>query len=323
MIKLKAETFMDFCAGIGGGRLGLEGVGLSCVAHSEINPAADTTYRVFFGEDATNYGDLMKIDTSQIPDFDVLICGFPCQTFSINGKRAGFEDDRGLVIHGLVKIMVEKNVPYFILENVKGLVSHDKKRTLQRIMELFDENGYYAEWKILSSTDFGIPQARERIYIQGMRKDLGDGTFSWPVPEPMPKLRDFLRPDDYQERTLSPDNPTFVKYLNNKYNKGRVSIEDVMDCEGIIDTRQSDIRFFPKWCPTLRTGRHGLFYIHERAIVRLSSYESLLLQGFPEEYAKKAAQNNIPENKLLAQTGNAMTVNVVQKVAEKLLTSSE
>ena len=113
--------FMDFCAGIGGGRLGLEKCGLECVAHSEIDMIPNYTYRLFFGKDEKNYGDLMQINPQELPDFDVLIGGFPCQTFSIVGKREGFADSRGLIIYGLIKILIEKNIPYFILENVFSL----------------------------------------------------------------------------------------------------------------------------------------------------------------------------------------------------------
>ena len=127
---------MDYCAGIGAGRLGLEKNGLNCVGFSEIDRRAEITYRKFFGEDEVNYGDLMKIDTSMLPDFEMMIAGFPCQTFSVIGQRRGMQDERGQVIYGLIKIMLEKNLKYFILENVKGLTNHDNGNSLKIISAL-------------------------------------------------------------------------------------------------------------------------------------------------------------------------------------------
>jgi len=116
--------FMDFCAGIGGGRLGLENLGMQCVGFSEIDKPAEKTYREFFGEDEINYGDLTKINLNDLPDFDLMIAGFPCQTFSVIGQRKGMKDDRGQIIFHLIDIMKAKNLKYFILENVKGLLNH-------------------------------------------------------------------------------------------------------------------------------------------------------------------------------------------------------
>lgn len=105
--------FMDFCSGIGGGRLGLELNGMECIAHSELDPNPDLTYQLFFN-DKNNYGDLTKININDLPEFDVMLAGFPCQTFSIVGKRKGFEDERGQIIYGLVDILAVKKIPYFI-----------------------------------------------------------------------------------------------------------------------------------------------------------------------------------------------------------------
>ena len=116
--KNRINSFMDFCAGIGSGRLGLEKSGLCCVGFSEIDKNAEQTYRALFGEKEKNYGDLMGIDSRKLPNFDLLIAGFPCQSFSVVGQRKGLNDDRGQIIYGLIKILKDKNVPYFILENV-------------------------------------------------------------------------------------------------------------------------------------------------------------------------------------------------------------
>ena len=158
--------FIDFCAGIGGGRIGLENSGMQCVGFSEINKDAEKTYRLFFGEEEKNHGDLMKINPKNLPDFDLMIAGFPCQTFSVIGQRKGMCDKRGQIIFGLVKIMKAKNLKYFILENVKGLLNHDNGQSLKVILDTLDKAGYKVFWKLISSLHYGVPQMRERIYLE-------------------------------------------------------------------------------------------------------------------------------------------------------------
>jgi len=120
--------FIDFCAGIGGGRIGLENLGIKCVGFSEIAPSYIRTYRKFFGDDEHNYGDLMKINPKDLPDFDLMIAGFPCQPFSVIGPRTGMYDRRGQIIFGLIDIMTGKNLKYYILENGNGLLNHGDGR---------------------------------------------------------------------------------------------------------------------------------------------------------------------------------------------------
>lgn len=309
-------NFIDLCAGIGGGRLGLEKAGLKCVAHAEIDPNPEKTYTLFFGEEK-NYGDLMNINTQELPQFDFLIGGFPCQTFSIVGKRAGFEDKRGLVIFGIEKILKECNVKYFILENVKGLVNHNKGKTLKEIEKLLRNAGYDLFHKVICSVDCGIPQIRERIYFVGIQKGLMKKPFHFPDPI-MPKpISEFLI--DEKSEVLDMSSPTFQKYLKNKYNKGRVDLSQILENDyWVIDTRQSDLRVQKQFCPTIRTGRQGLYYVKNRQLRAISGKESLLLQGFPIELADKAS-GIIPESKIKAQAGNAMTVNVIERIAKEIL----
>lgn len=307
--------FIDFCSGIGAGRLGLELLGLTCVAHSEINPDSDYTYQLFYNDDR-NLGDLTVLNMEQIPESDILIAGFPCQTFSIVGKRAGFEDDRGQIIYYLKNILKQKNIPYFIFENVKGLVNHDGGRTLTAIIELLNNAGYEVAYKVLNSVDYGVPQLRERIYFVGIRKDLYTKPFEFPQPTKHVHIQEFLLSNNND--ILDVKHPTFQKYLANKYNKDRVNIDEILEQEyAVIDTRQSDLRVYIDKCPTLRTGRHGILYVRNGQLHKLSGLESLLLQGFPKEYVMKAM--SLTNSKLLSQTGNAMTVNVIRAIGECLL----
>ncbi len=310
--------FMDFCAGIGGGRLGLEENNIECVAHSEIDMTTNYTYRLFFGEEEENYGDLMSIDSKKLPSFDILIGGFPCQTFSIVGKREGFEDCRGQIIYGLIKILVEKNVPYFILENVKGLVNHNKGKTLNVILRALSDAGYCVDYKVLNSENYGVPQFRERIYFVGLKKDLMKKSFEWPMPTETPDIKKYLI--DTDNDVLDFENSTWQKYINNKYNKGKFDFCEILKEDYLVlDWRQSDLRLYRGKTPTLRTGRHGILYVKDGRLKKLSGYEGLLLQGFPKDLADRAKRANINSNKLLSQSGNAMTVSVISALGKSLL----
>ena len=213
------------------GRLGLQNLGLSCVGFSEIDKNAEKTYRHFFGEEENNYGDLTNVNPDDLPDFDLMIAGFPCQTFSVIGQRKGMSDRRGQIIFSLTKIMNAKNLPYFILENVKGLLNHDNGQSLKVILDELDRAGYKVFWKLTSSLYHGVPQMRERIYFVGIRKDLvkNEKDFEYPKTVKTPELKNYLIDTnelEFNEKKNAYE--TFLKYLENKYNKGLFSIKDML-----------------------------------------------------------------------------------------------
>ncbi|GAA7619997.1 DNA cytosine methyltransferase [Helicobacter pylori] len=309
---------MDFCSGIGGGRLGLEQCHLKCVGHAEINHEALRTYELFF-KDTRNFGDLMRINPNDLPDFDALISGFPCQAFSINGKRKGLEDERGTIIYGLIRILKVKQPECFLLENVKGLINHKQQETFKTIIKALQEAGYTIYYQILNSADFQLAQKRERLYIVGFRKDL-KRPFNFPLGLANDYcFKDFL--DANNECCLDTNNAAFQRYLHNRYNHNRVSLEDILTLENaVLDTRQSDLRLYFNVFPTLRTSRHGLFYTQKGKIKRLNAIESLLLQGFSRDLIAKIKDNpNFKESHLLSQAGNAMSVNVIAAIAKQML----
>ena len=161
--------FFDLFSGIGGFREGLTRAGgFVCVGHCEADAYADRNYRALFKTEGEWFcDDATKIETGGMPDFDLLCAGFPCQAFSIAGKRRGFEDSRGTLFFEVARLAAAKRPPYLLLENVPGLLSHDKGRTFYTILGTLSELGYHVEWKVLNSKDFGVPQSRKRVYIVG------------------------------------------------------------------------------------------------------------------------------------------------------------
>ncbi|ADI35186.1 DNA-cytosine methyltransferase [Helicobacter pylori v225d] len=261
----------------------------------------------------------MRIKPNDLPDFDVLISGFPCQAFSINGKRKGLEDERGTIIYGLIRILKVKQPKCFLLENVKGLINHKQQETFKTIIKALQEAGYTTYCQILNSADFQLAQKRERLYIVGFRKDLKH-PFDFPLGLANDYcFKDFLDADN--ECYLDTNNAAFQRYLHNPYNHNRVSLENILTLENaVLDTRQSDLRLYFNVFPTLRTSRHGLFYIQKGKIKKLNAIESLLLQGFSRDLVAKIKDNpNFKESHLLSQAGNAMSVNVIAAIAKQML----
>jgi DNA (cytosine-5)-methyltransferase 1 len=317
------KTFFDFCSGIGSAHLAFKKLDLECVGYSEIDEKAIKTYKLFYGTKYKNYGDLMKINPEHLNDFDILVAGFPCQAFSILGYRKGFDDDRGKIIHGLSRIIETKKPKAFLLENVKGLLSINNGNTMQFILEILKNCGYQVFYKVLKSSDFGIPQKRERIYFVGIRNDLyeKDKQFEFPEKEnnKLPTLKDFLIEENDEFVVSGTQYDVFLNYLNNKYNVGKYHIDDLLKLEYlVIDGRQSDLRIYRDCIPTLRTGRQGIMYIKNRKLRKISGLEALLLQGFNIDLARKA-QENIPKTMILSQAGNAMTVDVMEKIGKSIL----
>ena len=164
-----AIPFIDLCSGIGGFHSGLVNTGhYRCVGHAEIDKNAEKAYNAIYGEEGgLNYGDLRTINPRKLPHFDLLCGGFPCQSFSVAGRRLGFRDTRGTVFFEIARILAEKRPPFLLLENVLGLLSHDSGRTLNTIFSALVEMGYNLEWMVLNSKYFGVPQQRRRLYIVG------------------------------------------------------------------------------------------------------------------------------------------------------------
>lgn len=163
-------NFLDVFAGIGGFRMGLENTGHSCIGHIEKDKYALASYRAIYNiKDEYEERDITKIEdfTKLRGKYELLVGGFPCQSFSIAGRRKGFEDTRGTMFFYLAKILEQTKPPFFLFENVKGILSHDQGKTFEIILQTLDDLGYDVQWQLLNSKDFGVPQNRERVYIAG------------------------------------------------------------------------------------------------------------------------------------------------------------
>lgn len=316
---MKIKTFLDLCSGIGGGRLGLEFAGLKSIGYSDTSRLAVRTYRLMHDTEGEPYFyNLKRIKTELLPSYDILIAGFPCQTFSVIGRKEGFSDDRGQIIFHICRILSETQPKCFLLENVKGLITHDKGNTLRVILNELRLAGYEVVYKVLTSLDYGVPQMRQRIYFVGVRKDIECdlSEFEWPKPIPIPPLAEYL----IDEKLADKERLEILSYyLKNPVNNGKYTVEDIQTFEGkIIDTRMNDLRIYDGRCPTLRAQRDGVLYVKSGEIYQLTGYEALLLQGFPIEYADKV-RLEVSDRHLLMQAGNAMTVNVIKLIGESLV----
>jgi len=174
--KIPSIKYFSMFSGIGGFELGIELAtkGLAeCVGYSEIDKFATQVYRKHY-PNHKNYGDITKIVAEELPNFNVLIGGVPCQSWSLAGHRKGFEDARGTMWYEAFRIIDKKKPKYILLENVKGLLSHDGGKSFEQILEVICELGYVVDFTVLNSKNFGVPQNRERVFILGIREDIVD-----------------------------------------------------------------------------------------------------------------------------------------------------
>ena len=200
----KAITYIDLFSGIGGFREGLSRTGgFVCVGHCEIDKYADQSYRALFDTKGEWFcEDIRKADPDEMPDFDLLCGGFPCQSFSIAGHRGGFADPRGTLFFEIARLTAAKRPAYLLLENVPGLLNHDGGRTFAAILHTLDGLGYGVEWQVLNSKDFGVPQSRKRVYLVGYLDEKCRGKIL-PFTETAGTPLKQIRPDAQGERIYS------------------------------------------------------------------------------------------------------------------------
>lgn len=327
-------TFIDLFAGIGGFRMAFQNIGGQCVFSSEWDVQAQKTYFANYGE--IPFGDITSEYTkSFIPnDFDILCAGFPCQAFSLAGKRLGFEETRGTLFFDVAEILRRKQPKAFFLENVKGLAIHDKGKTLKTILNTLDEIGYMVvPPQIINAMYFGVPQHRERIYIVGFRKDLGIKPEDFQYPEQKEVTTRFI---DIREKDPVPAKyylsntyvETLIRHKARHESKGNgfgyaivgdneVANAIVVGGMGrerniVIDTRQTDMT------PTTRIkGEYN-----KDGWRRMTPREWGALQGYPvydKGDGSPVFQIPVADASAYKQFGNSVAVPAIQATAQQLL----
>lgn len=318
-------TFIDLFAGIGGFRMAMQNLGGKCVFSSEWDAQAQKTYLLNYGE--VPFGDITKETTKAfIPDdFDVLCAGFPCQAFSLAGKRLGFEETRGTLFFDVAEIIRRKQPKAFFLENVKGLLIHDKGKTIQTILKVLREDlGYYVpDPQIVNAMNFGVPQHRERVYIVGFRKDQNVNEFTYPIP--IDKTKTF---GDIKEKSVV----SAKYYLSTQYVKTLIAHKERHAAKGngfgyeiiqdneianaivvggmgrernlVIDHRLED--FTPVTNIKGEVNRDG--------IRRMTPREWARLQGFPDDFIIGVADASAYK-----QFGNSVAVPAIQATAKEII----
>lgn len=297
--------FIDLFAGIGGIRLGFEHVGGHCVFSSDFDEDACTTYYANFGEHPK--GDIKQIDARSIPDFDILLAGFPCQAFSIIGKQEGFSNETsGTLFFEIERILKEKRPPAFLLENVRNLVAHDNGNTFRTIKSHLERLGYHVHSKVLNALDYGVPQKRERIFIVGF---LDDVDFSFPEPvlaEKRQTLSDILEsnvdPKYFVREEIKRSRLERLKDKN--YPKPYISHENMA---GSITPHP--------YSSALRAGASANYILinDER---RPTEREMLRIQGFPDSF-----KIVLPYSKVKRQCGNSVAVPVIKAIAHEMISA--
>src|SRR5699024_3374393 len=285
--------FIDLFAGIGGFRLGMEMAGHEPVGWCEKDKFVQKSYKAMYSTKGEWFADdIRTVKPKDMPEFDCITGGFPCQSFSIAGKRRGFQDTRGTLFFEIARIIRERKPKLVFLENVKGLFNHDGGRTFGTILNTFWELGYDVEWQLLNSKDFGVPQNRERVFIVGY---------------PRGTRRRKIFPI---RGTNGESNKNTIKTVGKYMGTNRDTGQRVYGIDGIFATltTTSHINDMPKIAIPTKNSKEN--------IRKLTPKECWRLQGFPDELFEKANQVN-SDAQLYKQAGNAVTVNVVYEIAKR------
>lgn len=321
---MKNITFIDLFAGIGGFRQGFENAGFQCVFTSEIDKACQEVYLNNYGE--LPHGDITQIEPKNIPNFDILLGGFPCQPFSISGRKKGFEDTRGTLFFDICRIIEEKQPKVVVLENVKHLIHHDKKRTFRVILESLENLGYNVSYKILNARNFGLPQNRERIFIIATQ----NGVFNFNLLKPQKNviLRDFLDKNgnfeylDNKEYTLI-ENPKkqesgliFIGYRNkNIWKKG---VRENTEHLSRVHRQPNRIYSIDGTHPTIpsqeTSGRFFIYIPEEHRVRKLTINECYRIMGFADNFKK---HSSLTEQ--YKQIGNSVAIPVIEAIAQSII----
>lgn len=305
----------SFFAGVGGIDLGFDKAGFETVYANEIDKFAVETIRANF-DFRVDHRDINDVKASEIPDFDIMLAGFPCQAFSVAGHRQGFDDEkgRGNLYFELERIFKEKKTSVIFLENVKNLVSHDQGNTFKVILESLKNNGYHVKYKVLNACEYGnIPQNRERIYVVCFKDIKAYENFEFPDAIPLDtSINDLL------EDEINIDKKYFYTEKTPFFNQ---LVENIKDAKTLYQWRRQYVRENKSnMCPTLTanmgTGGHNVPLLNVQGkpdtIRKLTPRECFNFQGFPKEFI---LPEQISNGNLYKQAGNSVVVPVIERIA--------
>ena len=327
-------NFLDLFAGIGGFRLGMERAGHKCIGYCEIDKFARMSYQAIHNTDGEiDYKDITEVTNEEFRKLkgtvDVICGGFPCQAFSVAGKQLGFEDAKGTLFYEIARAAKEIKPRYLYLENVRNLLSHDKGKTFTTMLTILDELGYDAEWQVLNSKNFGVPQNRERVFIIGhLRGECTSRVF--PIRDNAKQINELSRKrittNTLTARYTAIGNGSYV--IENKPKKVVLVKEATKQGYAIANIGDSINLSHPN--SKTRRGRVGkniantLLTSDEQGVVlsdykirKLTPRECWRLQGFPDWAFDKAQKVN-SNSQLYKQAGNSVTVNVIEEIAKRL-----
>ncbi len=307
----------SFFAGVGGIDIGFAQAGFEIVYANEMDKYAVETFK-HNHKTPIEHKSIVDVSNASLPDFDIMLAGFPCQAFSVAGYRKGFDDKgRGDLFFQLERIFIEKKPSIIFLENVKNLVGHDKGRTFAIIKQILVENGYHLKYQVLNASEYGnIPQNRERIYIVCFRNKQLAEKFTFPKPMPLTtKIADFLQDENsIDEKYYYTEKTPFFEQL----------VADVTDAETLYQWRRKYVRKNQSnQCPTLTanmgTGGHNVPLLNVQGkkdtIRKLTPQECFNFQGFPKEFI---LPKNMSNTQLYKQAGNSVVVPVIKRIAEQI-----
>ena len=341
-------NFLDLFAGIGGFRLGMERAGHKCVGYCEIDKYARLSYNAIHDtKGEIDYKDITEVTNEEFRQLrgkvDVICGGFPCQAFSIAGNQLGFEDARGTLFYEIARAAEQIKPRYLFLENVRNLLSHDKGKTFERMLKILDELGYDAEWQVLNSKNFGVPQNRERVFIVGHLR--GECTYRvFPIRGKDEKFNtdgeinqvgNIGKSDNfggnpqvtrvYDINGISPTLNTMQgggrepKILVREATKQGYAVADVGDSINFShpNSKPRRGRVGKNIANTLLTSDEQGVVLSDYKIRKLTPRECWRLQGFPDWAFDKAQEVN-SNSQLYKQAGNSVTVNVIEEIAKRL-----
>lgn len=308
-------TFIDLFAGIGGFHLALSSVGGKCVFASEWDNHASQTYYQNFG--IKPFGDITQINEKNIPNHDILCAGFPCQAFSISGKQKGFEDIRGTLFFDIARIVEYHQPKVLFLENVKNLIRHDNGNTLTTIQNTLEKLNYNVFSKVLNTSNFGLPQNRERIYIVAFHKSLYIDDFDFPNPiNKQVCLEDFLEENPTQAKIIERNDINIYKELF-----GKDVLENKPIQIGKVNKGGQGERIYHPSGHAITLSAYGGgvgsktgLYLIDGKIRKLSPRECARIQGFPDDF-----KINESLTQSYKQFGNSVSVNVLQYIMVEIM----